>query len=1030
MKKLAPLGASILVAFGALAFAAPAFADTVGPIDFESPAYTLGNIDGQNGWSKTGAYDSAVSSSGGTAGFGAQSLRISNGYADGAFGGQTFAPLLSSGAGETSVAPNQHFVAQFDIASVLPTLQSGLAVSVSPDDGHGSRMSYLRFEDQSDGIHVFFDDVTDAGPLGTTATFNESDIATITRAPHTIKFDMDFVDGPANDVVKIYIDGSLVHTGTSWEDYYRYDPEQAGNGNQLFPVKTLIFAARGSSVPANLGNGYLIDNLSMSSGPIPQDCSAVGNSVVSDASTQYNGGNSTVLTSGMLNPGILPPGVWVDIPGSSWIWGSDGSGDNTTLAYSETFTRAFNIAGPVSAGAVDLAADNGFSLVVNGTTVDTKNSDPADEHNYSAAAHYDLTGLLHPGSNTLEITVTNFGRAGTTFLNNPGGLIYKLSYTDNECAPPPPTSVSVHIEKFLDGALATAASANNTNFPMVTTFTSTTYGNAINAPFTLGPAGWGSDPAYMASFPNANPGADYATNEVIGSTVGSSCEAGTPYALLGYTISPTAFDTNAADITQTAPSFANLQNDEYVVVWNQTCEVAPPATLKVHIAKYLDGSPATAQSANNYIFPMTATWQTPNLNGGAQTSGTYTLGTGWGGATGYFADTAPMQAPADYVTSEVTSDLDSSSQVVPSADQCAPGKYYFNGYSSSATSFADAATQPTTTTPVQFSQISSDQYLIVWNSSCPTTGNLTVTKAAIGGDKTFNFTSDIPGYAAFSITTANHTGSMTFSNLPPGTYHVTEVNQPKGWTQTDTTCSAVDVAAGDDIECTVVDTSNKLLGSIRGTKYEDRDGDGTLKDGDHHHLAGVTIYLDQNHDGQLDNGETSTVTNTHGVYDFVGLPAGTYRVCEVVPAGWQQTYPASNGGCWNVTLSAGQNVKKENFGNFKPGSISGIKFNDLNGNHKLDTGEPGLGGWTIQLEDKHGHVLQSTVTASDGSYSFTNLPAGTYTLVEVMQNGWRQTLHPGSVTIRSSSNITNKNFGNTQKPKGRGDHDNDDHYAD
>ena len=35
-------------------------------------------------------------------------------------------------------------------------------------------MSYLRFEDQSDGVHVFFDDVTDPGPLGTAASFNES----------------------------------------------------------------------------------------------------------------------------------------------------------------------------------------------------------------------------------------------------------------------------------------------------------------------------------------------------------------------------------------------------------------------------------------------------------------------------------------------------------------------------------------------------------------------------------------------------------------------------------------------------------------------------------------------------------------------------------------------------------------------------------------------------------------------------------------------------------------------------------------
>ena len=30
-------------------------------------------------------------------------------------------------------------------------------ISVSPDNGQGARMSYLRFEDRADGVHVFFD---------------------------------------------------------------------------------------------------------------------------------------------------------------------------------------------------------------------------------------------------------------------------------------------------------------------------------------------------------------------------------------------------------------------------------------------------------------------------------------------------------------------------------------------------------------------------------------------------------------------------------------------------------------------------------------------------------------------------------------------------------------------------------------------------------------------------------------------------------------------------------------------------------
>jgi hypothetical protein len=75
---------------------------------------------------------------------------------------------------------------------------------VSPDDGQGGRMSYLRFEDQPDGVHVFFDDVTDPGPFPTVATFNETDIATLSRTrSHSIRFSIDFKPGPGNDVVRI-----------------------------------------------------------------------------------------------------------------------------------------------------------------------------------------------------------------------------------------------------------------------------------------------------------------------------------------------------------------------------------------------------------------------------------------------------------------------------------------------------------------------------------------------------------------------------------------------------------------------------------------------------------------------------------------------------------------------------------------------------------------------------------------------------------------------------------------------------------
>ena len=81
------------------AFTASASADTIGPITFESPTYTTGDINGQDGWMKTGPYDVAVASvssfpaAAGYA-FGAQALRLSDAITSGSFGDQTFSPGL------------------------------------------------------------------------------------------------------------------------------------------------------------------------------------------------------------------------------------------------------------------------------------------------------------------------------------------------------------------------------------------------------------------------------------------------------------------------------------------------------------------------------------------------------------------------------------------------------------------------------------------------------------------------------------------------------------------------------------------------------------------------------------------------------------------------------------------------------------------------------------------------------------------------------------------------------------------------
>jgi hypothetical protein len=284
------LGVSSLLALALVwVFTSAAVADTIGPITFEtSQGYHVGDINAQpfppgtlpnGGWSKTGPYDAQVvlvSSYPAASGYGfvAQALRISDAVTSGSFGDQTFSPGLADEAGESAAVNlglsggvrRPHFDASFLIGTTQASLQPGLHMTVSPDRGDGARMSFLRFEDQADGVHVFFVDVTDPGRVPNGDTFNTTDIATLDRThSHLIRFSIDFKNGPANDQVKIYIDGSLKITGTTWEDYYRYDSEQAPQGNKVPTVDKLLFRESGTANIGDLGNGFLLDRVILAS---------------------------------------------------------------------------------------------------------------------------------------------------------------------------------------------------------------------------------------------------------------------------------------------------------------------------------------------------------------------------------------------------------------------------------------------------------------------------------------------------------------------------------------------------------------------------------------------------------------------------------------------------------------------------------------------------------------------------------------------------------------------------------------------
>jgi len=267
-------------------------------------------------------------------------------------------------------------------------------------------------------------------------------------------------------------------------------------------------------------------------------------------------------------------------------------------------------------------------------------------------------------------------------------------------------------------------------------------------------------------------------------------------------------------------------------------------------------------------------------------------------------------------------------------------------------------------------------------------------------------------------------GNYTLADVEPGTHRVAEVLKT-GWMQTTPADGfhLVTMTVGEDVAGR--DFGNTELGSISGVKWNDVN-ENEIRDDGEPLLSGWTVYVDANDNETLDTVEKSAITDTDGNYTIAGLVPGTHRVREVLKDDWRMTSPAE--GFHEVTLTAGQDVAGRDFGNTVPRSISGKKFNDLDGDGVFDNGEPGLSDWTIFIDEDGDKILDanetSTPTDAEGDYSFADLEPGTYTICEV-NPGWPQTVPAGgchTVTLGSGDNATGKNFGNqVLAPLGRVD---------
>jgi SdrD B-like domain len=290
--------------------------------------------------------------------------------------------------------------------------------------------------------------------------------------------------------------------------------------------------------------------------------------------------------------------------------------------------------------------------------------------------------------------------------------------------------------------------------------------------------------------------------------------------------------------------------------------------------------------------------------------------------------------------------------------------------------------------------------------------------------------SDEPGVAGVTVTLTGTDGagnpvSLTlitgpngeylFTGLAPGTYTVAFTN-PAGYVFTpndkggnDATDSdanalgvtpAITLGSGDNI--TTVDAGLVKPASLGNFVWNDKNANG-IQDVNEIGISNVTVTLNGT-DGAGNIVTATTTTGTNGEYLFSNLAPGSYSVTFTKPVGFTAS-PADLGGndatdsdankttgiTPAVVLKSGDVNTTLDAGFFELAKIGDFVWEDKNANGIQDAGEPGLAGVVVSISgtDTQGNIVNATqTTGPDGTYMFTDLLPGNYTIIFSKPNNY------------------------------------------
>ncbi len=192
--------------------------------------------------------------------------------------------------------------------------------------------------------------------------------------------------------------------------------------------------------------------------------------------------------------------------------------------------------------------------------------------------------------------------------------------------------------------------------------------------------------------------------------------------------------------------------------------------------------------------------------------------------------------------------------------------------------------------------------------------------------------------------------------------------------------------------------------SLTGTVFVDANEDLQIQVGEQR-LAGVKLDLYRLENGNYVSAGHSTTTDSLGRYSFgtnLGLMPGTYQVRESQPAGYYsvgasagklngsttvgRVDPSSPDILTQVELLLGdQHATELNFAENLPASINGHVCVVISGFDCFSSNseKAPVAGVLVELRNASGQVIATQRTGADGSYAFTNLRAGVYSLTEI-----------------------------------------------